>query len=349
MRRILYTGNLIPDSGSQCIKMSLPVTLSQGLYSYLKALSFTRHSILPTLAASGIPFRLQVGFLTLLLMASTPALAQNEGRWKAGFENGFGARAAAIPGGIAIVDVGPTRLPTPEVSFGKKKVLVQKNAGRWIAVVGIPLSTKPGTYTLDIFSTVARQSTFRVNAKNYPEQRLTIKNKRKVNPNPDDIKRIAGESKRMAKAKSTWSENFQAGPFIVPSNGVVSSPFGLRRVYNNQPRRPHAGLDIAAPEGTPIRAASNGIVIEAGDFFFNGKSVFLDHGNGLLSLYSHMSKILVDVGQAVESGELIGEVGQTGRVTGPHLHWSVGLNGTWVDPSLLLPPETTVQPLPAAE
>jgi murein DD-endopeptidase MepM/ murein hydrolase activator NlpD len=125
-------------------------------------------------------------------------------------------------------------------------------------------------------------------------------------------------------------------PFIKPVSGVTSSPFGHRRILNDQPRSPHSGLDIAASTGTPVAAPAPGTVTITGEFYFNGNTVFLDHGQGLITMYCHLSEIKVTEGTQIERGEILGLVGATGRVTGPHLHWSVSLNGHRVDPELAI-------------
>jgi len=241
---------------------------------------------------------------------------------------------AAVPGGVVILDVGPASDPAPEVYYRKKRVMVVQNNDQWQAVVGISLTAKSGKHQLRIKG----QSTplpFQVSAKQYPEQYLTIKNKRKVNPNKTDMKRIQGERGRINAALRHWEPQTEIETrFSLPLKGRFSSPFGLRRFFNEQPRKPHSGIDIAAPEGTPIHAPAAGKVIERGEFFFNGNSVFIEHGQGLVTLYAHMSRIDVEPGQRVSRGEIIGAVGQTGRATGPHLHWGVSLNNARVDPAL---------------
>lgn len=241
---------------------------------------------------------------------------------------------AAVPGGIVTVNLGPVNGSVPKVHYNKKRVMVIQNTGQWQAVVGIPLTAKSGKQKLTLAN--SNQSiSFDVAQKNYTEQRLTIKNKRKVNPNKEDMKRIRDERGRINSALRHWQQRASVETrFILPVKGRLSSPFGLRRFFNEQPRKPHSGIDIAAPEGTPIIAPAAGRVIENGDFFFNGNSVFIDHGQGLVTMYCHMSRINVKPGQQVAQGETIGAVGQTGRVTGPHLHWSVSLNDARVDPAL---------------
>ena len=164
-----------------------------------------------------------------------------------------------------------------------------------------------------------------------------------VNPEKRDMVRIGKEQKRIRKALANWSpQPPKTLQLDLPVKAPVSSTFGLRRFFNNQPRKPHSGLDLAAAKGTPIKAPAGGRIIDTGKFFFNGNTVFIDHGEGLVTMYCHLSRIDVKPGQRVKRGEIIGAVGKTGRVTGPHLHWSVSLNDARIDPVFLLR-----EPLPA--
>ena len=245
----------------------------------------------------------------------------------------------AVPGGIAVVDLGPASDERPPwAAWNGRLVAVIEAENRWQAVVGIGLDTAPGRQTLAITWPDGRNdsTTFAVDGRDYAVQRLVIENERKVNPAPIDMERIGRENARLGTVKRERDEALAAGRFEWPVAGPVSSPFGLRRFYNGEPRRPHGGIDIAAPTGTEIRAPAAGRVVETGDYFFNGNTVFIEHGLGLQTFYAHLSRIDVEIDQRVDAGEVIGAVGATGRVTGPHLHWSVGLNGTWVDPLLLL-------------
>ncbi len=247
-------------------------------------------------------------------------------------------QALAVPGGIVEIDVGRIDQGKPQVFYQNNAVLVIPNDNRWLALVGIPLATKPGEQTIKIVSNNnSRAISFRIQDKNYPEQRLTIKKKRMVTGFTDaDLKKIAADKVAMTKAKAMWSEKTPQLDFIPPVEGRLSSLFGLKRFFNDIPKRPHNGLDIAAPTGTPVVAPADATVIDTGNYYFNGNTVFLDHGQGLLSAYLHLNNIQVKAGDKVTQGQQLGTVGETGRVTGPHLHWIVYLNHTPVDPALFI-------------
>lgn len=244
--------------------------------------------------------------------------------------------AAPVPGGVALVT-----LPTSgSVTLNGKPVMVIEEGNKQVAVVGLSLSARPGEHTLairDADTGALRHQAFMVEDKQYETQHITIKNKRKVNPEKRDMQRIGKEQQQIKKALANHATRTpESLRFLLPVNGPVSSPFGLRRYFNEQPRKPHSGLDLAAPEGTPVRAPAAGYISDTGDYFFNGNTVFIDHGQGLVTMYCHLSRIDVKPGQDVAAGDVIGAVGQTGRVTGPHLHWGVSLNDARVDPMLFL-------------
>jgi len=247
---------------------------------------------------------------------------------------------APVPGGVALVELPASATP-PRASFNGKPVMVLPDGGAYAALVGLSLGIKPGTHRLVVRTAEHDEITreFSVVAKQYETQHLTIKNKRMVNPEKRDLERIGREQRRIREALATWND---APPltlrFELPVEGPLSSPFGLRRFFNQQPRKPHSGLDIAADEGTPIKAPAGGRVVDTGDFFFNGNTVFIDHGQGLVTMYCHLSRIDVQTGQQLQAGDVIGAVGKTGRVTGAHLHWGVSLNDARVDPTLFLEP-----------
>jgi murein DD-endopeptidase MepM/ murein hydrolase activator NlpD len=245
--------------------------------------------------------------------------------------------AAPVPGGVALITLP---VSSDNVTLNGKPVMVIEEDKSQLAIVGLPLSARPGKHMLhfkDADTGALRQQAFTVNDKQYETQHITIKNKRKVNPEKRDMQRIGKEQKQIKKALANHAARTpESLRFQLPVNGPVSSPFGLRRYFNEQPRKPHSGIDLAAPEGTPIRAPAAGHISDTGDYFFNGNTVFIDHGQGLVTMYCHLSRIDVKPGQDVAAGEVIGTVGQTGRVTGAHLHWGVSLNDARVDPMLFL-------------
>lgn len=242
-------------------------------------------------------------------------------------------KPSPVPGGVAIIPV-PGHAEAPRVTYHAEPVLVQRTATGWQAVLGIPLSAKAGQDKLDVDG---GSVPFTIRPKRYPEQRLHLENQRQVNPTPEDEARIAREQALMTPAWTAWPEGLVPTlRFRQPTPGVLTSSFGLRRVFNGEPRAPHSGLDIKAPAGQAVRAPAAGLVVLTGDFFFSGNAVFLAHGEGVVSLFAHLSKIAVQPGQRLKAGDLLGEVGRTGRATGPHLHWSLSLNNARVDPRLFL-------------
>jgi len=242
-----------------------------------------------------------------------------------------------VPGGIAVINLGDKTSPT--YRYNNRRVLTVQQAGIWHAVIGIPLSAKPGSHKLSSKNGL-QGFTFNVIDKDYPAQYITLKktpkNKRMVNPNKMDMNRIRRERTKISKALAIWSDTTPHVDFTLPAHGRLSSPFGLKRFFNKQPRNPHSGLDIAAPKGAPVTAPAQATVIDVGNYFFNGNTVLLDHGQGLISGYFHLNKTLVNVGDVVQQGQHIADIGATGRVTGPHLHWNVYLNKTKVDPSYFI-------------
>ena len=233
---------------------------------------------------------------------------------------------------------GVAALPLPagavDVRYGDEPALIVADH----VIVGVGLDAAPGLHHVVVGTPDGEETMdFEVVAKQYPEQRLTIPDRRKVNPLPEDMARIQRESKlqRAAYARRTPVRP-DLLPFRQPVQGIYSSPFGLRRFLNDQPRSPHSGLDIAAATGTPIAAPAPATVALTGDFFFSGNVVLLDHGGGMITMYGHLDRIDVEEGQDLDRGDVIGTVGATGRVTGPHLHWTISIQGERVDPVELM-------------
>lgn len=247
-------------------------------------------------------------------------------------------RERLAPGGVALVDLGPASAPRPEATLAGVPVLVVASGGRWLAVAGIALAQSPGTLALDAGG---RAIQVRVRPWRYGEQRLAVP-PAQVDLSADDLERVRREQ---AGIRSAVAGAEPAPPATLalsaPLPGRRSSSFGLRRVFNGQARDPHSGMDIAAPEGTPVHAAAAARVAATGDYFFNGRTVILDHGGGLTTMYCHLARIDVRAGEKLAAGAVLGLSGKSGRVTGPHLHFGVALNRAFVDPALFLPPSAS--------
>ncbi|GAB7532166.1 peptidoglycan DD-metalloendopeptidase family protein [Pseudomonas sp. 3A(2025)] len=239
-----------------------------------------------------------------------------------------------VPGGVAVIDLG-NAAQAPKATYQGKPVLVVNEQGtRWLAIVGIPLTVKPGSQQV---LSGGRTLAFTVGSKKYKEQRITLKNQSQVTPDAEQTKRYERELAEQLKAYRSFSPGTPSNLILdKPVNGPLSSRFGVRRFFNGEERNPHSGLDFAVPAGTPIKSPAAGKVILTGDYFFNGQTVFVDHGQGFISMFCHLSKIDVKVGDAVARGGVVGKVGATGRATGPHMHWNVSLNDARVDPAIFI-------------
>jgi hypothetical protein len=252
-------------------------------------------------------------------------------------------KARAIQPGELVVLTVTTRTPVVEVrvrAFDGDLPSFQITPTRWRVIVGIDLDTPPGRHDVTIVAATTPPSelTHRLTVmpKKFRTRQLTV-DPSFVDPPPDTLVRIKEEAERINRV---WASSIVvplwSGPFVRPVPEASNSAFGSRSVYNGQSRSPHGGADFASPAGTPVRSANAGRVALAGDLYFTGNTVIVDHGGGLFSFFAHLRSIAVRESDLVTTGALIGEVGATGRVTGPHLHWAVRANNARVDPISLL-------------
>ena len=323
--------NLLPSFAPRACARSGPQTLA-----------VPAHPTLAILGTATLPRRAllggALGAALLALWQVQAAAAAAKATRKNPADDGVWPRARAVPGGVARLALGPARDRPQVFTRTGVLVLVVGDAIAWTAVLGIALAEVPGPgqVTVQVAGEPERLLAFDIAPQRYAEQRLKVA-PGTVDLSPENQARYERERDHQAGVMATFSTPVPAQLAMqVPVPGRRSSSFGLRRVFNGQARNPHSGMDIAAPTGTPVAAPLPGRVIDTGDYFFNGNTVWLDHGGGLLSMSCHLSAIDVAVGDAVQTGQRIGAVGATGRVTGPHLHWGVMLNRTMVNPALFV-------------
>lgn len=244
----------------------------------------------------------------------------------------------AVPGGISEVMLPVKNHMTPKVYFKNQRVIVisKTDEKQWYALVGLPLNIKPGIQTVEIRS-LKKNVNFEIKKKHYRQAWVNIKNSRLTNPTNNDQTRIQEEAIETHKMLGQWTEKdpFKE-PYQMPIKGRISGKFGTRLIFNQKIKEPHLGIDIRAKRGTPVHPCSSGIVLTTGDFFYTGKTVFIDHGKGVISLYAHLDKILVKKGRHLTKKTQLGTVGNSGRANSPLLHWGMVMNQTYVDPLLFL-------------
>ena len=276
-------------------------------------------------------------WLRLALGGASLALGWPGAQAQAALVAGELPQERAVPGGVVLIPLGPAA-QEPRAEHEGGPLLVVGDPIAWTAVLGLALAAVPGAGEIIVRrdDRPPERLPYRVTSHRYAEQRLTVA-PRHVELSPENLARHERERERQAQIVARFSRPLPATLRMrVPTAGPRSGSFGLRRVFNGQPRNPHSGMDIAAPTGTPVVAPLDGEVVDVADYFFNGRTVWLDHGGGLLSMFCHLSAEHVRPGDRVRTGERVADVGATGRVTGPHLHWSISLNRALVDPALFL-------------
>lgn len=232
----------------------------------------------------------------------------------------------------------PVPQETTEAIYLEKKVSLYMDQGKQYALIGIGLKYRPGIYNLTAHNqdTLIASIPVTIIKKDYKISRFNITKSKFASPSKQDLEIAVKESKNIRTIIKQWSDLAMELPIIMPAMGITSGRFGTKRIINDIPRNPHRGLDIANKTGTPIVAPTRGTVVLVGNLFYTGNTVMISHGQSLYSLYAHLEKIDVEEQQVLDRGDTIGKMGNTGRVTGPHLHLGMYLNGNAVDPESLI-------------
>ena len=241
------------------------------------------------------------------------------------------------PGGIYITEISNAEY-SQDLLIDGQKILKWNKDNKFYVLYGLSYHLKTEQYSFEIKNkdgAVLREIRINIVQKNFRTQKINV-NKKYTKPTDKILEKIKKDRIKLVKARKIWFENNPDMEFILPVKGITTGIFGTKRFYNGIEGNYHNGFDIAADTGTPIVAPSSGKITLTGDFFYNGKSIILDHGRGLKSIMIHLDEILVEENQYVEKGQIIGKVGTTGKSTGAHLHWSVLVNNTYIDPELLI-------------
>jgi murein DD-endopeptidase MepM/ murein hydrolase activator NlpD len=236
-------------------------------------------------------------------------------------------------GDILLIRVGISKGDIQGSFLDREIHFFKTESGDFMALAGIDMKTTPGEYTLTVLNNNKKvlERSIKILSVSFGVQRLTLP-KEKVDLSPEILNRVRIDQARIADLLSAINEKLWKGKFIMPVNGNITGAFGIRRIINEEEKSPHSGIDIKANEGTPIAAPNNGRVALVDDQFFGGKTIVLDHGYGIYSVFHHLSRIIVSEGQSVKKGDVIGHVGSTGRATGPNLHWGIRLQGERINP-----------------
>lgn len=281
-------------------------------------------------------------WITILLIILITIFSSNICRAESVIPAHIHLSSSKIPqGGISLITIRTESGEHPQVIWLNKTIQMVPEAQKklWQGFLAADLKQPKGRQNVTVKIDPSNQNTrieLEITAKDYGVQRLTLP-PHMVELDDKTLKRVLAEQKIIqALWKTPDPTPLWHGAFLRPVPGIVVGPFGKGRIINEQPRSPHSGVDLRGAAGTPVKATNRGRITLTDEHFFSGRSVVIDHGGEILSMYFHLEKILVQSGEIVEKGQVIGLVGSTGRASGPHLHWGVRLNGVRIDPLVLL-------------